>query len=315
MPLKLSEVIAKTYGPAQGPFGFPMRDDVAREVDALVKGLPQECKDAGFVRVVTTEKAGEMNDDERSDVSYVTTDSVDRDMELVDPKGLDWSQFKKNPIVPFGHEYRALPVGRAAWWKRASQKIKDRDVSGWIGKTIYSKRPDDWASDWFPDAVWHMTKEGIICGKSIGFVPLEVKYPTPEEIKKRPELANVRRIWSKALVLEWSVAPVQSNPDAVVTEVGKMRQKGIAVPDSLLEELGVHMPDALEQIDWAALEGRAKGATAQPTPALQPPVDAPAFTTLSELKASLERQVLEQMGGISPAALVKEAMARRHGQL
>ncbi len=202
----------KAYGEAEGPFGFPMQSAVAREVESLWKGLPGECRRMGFKRIAEPTVTVEISQDERTDISLVTTDAVDRDLEVVLPEGGDWAQFLKNPVVTFAHRYDQLPVGRALWVKRH----RDATYNGWLAKTKYTDRPGDWEGQWFPDAVWHFVREGHLPGKSIGFLPLEVSAPTRGEVEKRPELKSVRMLVRKWLALEYAVAPVQSNPEALV---------------------------------------------------------------------------------------------------
>ncbi|MCD6404719.1 MAG: hypothetical protein J7M19_02715 [Planctomycetes bacterium] len=202
----------KAYGDAEGPFGFPMKSAVAKEVERIWKGLPRECREMGFTRVAAAAASLEIKDGERADVSLVTTDCVDRDSEVMLPAGGDWSQFLKNPIVTFAHRYDELPVGRALWVKR----YRDAEVNGWLAKTRYTERPGDWQGQWFPDAVWHFVKSGDLPGKSIGFLPLEVSPPETDELEKRPALTGVHAVIRRWLALEYAVAPVQSNPEALV---------------------------------------------------------------------------------------------------
>jgi hypothetical protein len=231
----------KAYGDSEGPLGFPMRSEDAKATEALISELPEDCKKRiqdGPIRLVCSGKQPDFKDDERADISWVTTESVDRDNEVVLAKGLNWKQWKKNPVVTFGHNYRDLPVGRGLWVKRET----DKNIVGWLAKTRYTSKPEDWGDHpWFPDAVWHFVREGDLPGKSIGFVPLEMRSPKEDEIKKRPELAGVDTIIPKGLILEYAVATVQSNPDALVISSAKAKQKGLNV-ESILEELGMVLP-------------------------------------------------------------------------
>jgi len=89
-------------------------------------------------------------------------------------------------------------------------------------KTRYTSRPPEWKGDWLPDAVWHMVKHGDLNGKSIGFLPLDGGPPTAEEIAKHPTWKLARWVYRKSLLLEYAVAPVQANPEALVESVSKM---------------------------------------------------------------------------------------------
>ncbi len=245
----------KAYGDAMGPLGFPMHSDAAREIETALKNQSADIRNLfsttikgqkveGYIRRAKASEFLETDEDSRTDVSLVSTASVDRDFEIVSPNGLDWSQWRKNPIVTFAHIYDALPVGRGLWVKRQKSDTPKKD--GWIAKTQYSTIPPDWNTGWFPDAVFHMTTEKVIRGKSIGFIPLEIKPPQEADIKKRPDLAAVSWMITKALILEYAVAPVQSNPDSLVQSVSKSLG---SIPDCVLAELGLVFPSDTKSLD------------------------------------------------------------------
>lgn len=234
----------KAYG-TEGPLGLPMADGMAREIEGLLKGLNSDCralveKAGGPLRIKRSPEKFELLPGERADVSLVTTDSVDRDKEVVLPRGGDWkSWLKGGGVVTWAHDYSALPVGRGLWIKAVEEP-----ANGWLAKTRYTPRPEGWPSTegWFPDAVFHFVQEGIR-GKSIGFIPTDVSRPTEDEIVKRPELAAVSWVIRKWIGLEYAVAPVQSNPDAVVIGVSKAKAKGLFIPQTIFDALDVQIPD------------------------------------------------------------------------
>jgi len=65
-----------------------------------------------------TKAATEINPGERSDVSWISTESPDRTREVVVAKGMNDAQFQGNPIVTLGHAYYLPPVGKSLWRKR-----------------------------------------------------------------------------------------------------------------------------------------------------------------------------------------------------
>ena len=73
----------------------------------------------------------ELNPGERSDVSWISTESVDRMGEVVLAKGMNDGQFQQNPLVTLGHAYWMPPVGKSLWRKR----VKDGDLVGIKAKT------------------------------------------------------------------------------------------------------------------------------------------------------------------------------------
>jgi hypothetical protein len=81
----------------EGPLGLPMKDAQAQMLDSVLKALPAE--DRQLARVVVAKAPTEVKDGARSDVSWISTDEIDRDQEIVVAKGMNDSQFKLNPIV------------------------------------------------------------------------------------------------------------------------------------------------------------------------------------------------------------------------
>ena len=245
----VQEVLKKYYGDATGPLGTPMQSAAAKELEALIKTLPADCRTAlteagGPLRLGFAAKVADVDENDRTEKSFVTTDSIDRDNEVLVMGGIDWKTFRKNPVVTFNHLYHELPVGRALWVQRETRNKRD----GFLAKTRYTPRPEEWRdAPWLPDAVWHFVKSGDMPGKSIGFIPQEVRPPSEKEIKDRPELAGVHRIIAKCTALEYAVCTVQSNPDAVVQAIG---QKAVIVPSIFLEAMGLEIPG----LDDPALE-------------------------------------------------------------
>lgn len=212
-----------------GPLGFPMPDELARSLEALLKSLPKD-KAYAYRKAQAVPTAVELVEGERADVSTISTDSLDRESEVVIPKGMNLAYFSKNPVVTFAHKYDELPVGRAAWVKMVGEVLK--------AKTIYANKPDGWEGPWLPDAVFAMTQQGIIRGKSVGFLPTKVRSPTKEELSLKPEWKNASCIIESSLLLEYAVAPIPVNQDALVEAVSK----GIA-DQAILKRLGIQAPE------------------------------------------------------------------------
>lgn len=177
----------------------------------------------------------ELIDGERSDVSWVTTEALDRDGEVLLADGLDTSQFSKNPIVTFSHKYDELPVGKCLWIKKQG--------SGWKAKTQYASRPDDWDGQWFADAVFALVKQGILKGKSVGFLATSLRPPTKKELSARPELKANHTIIEKSLLLEYAVAPLPANQAAITEAVSK------GWPAHLLPEKPLNLTSILSRLD------------------------------------------------------------------
>lgn len=200
----------------EGPLGLPMRDSQARLLDTLLKTLPAE--DRTLCRLVTAKGPTELLDGQRADVSWITTEAIDRDAEIVLARGLNDSHFKLNPIVTLQHTYDLPPVGRSLWRKRTT----DGALVGIKAKTHYPPRPESWSDPlWPPDQVFALIQAGLLQGKSIGFLRLKSHAPSSHEIAARPELAQVSRIIDEWLLLEYACTFLPCNQEALVEAVSK----------------------------------------------------------------------------------------------
>ena len=94
----------------------------------------------------------------------ISTDSVDRDGEVMVPAGMNAKDYERNPVLLWNHD-TSQPVGRAVTLKRADREI--------VADFEFAKRPDDYDGDWFPDYVRGLVQAKVLRGVSIGFVPME----------------------------------------------------------------------------------------------------------------------------------------------
>ncbi|OWK46612.1 hypothetical protein FRUB_00311 [Fimbriiglobus ruber] len=97
------------------------------------------------------------------------------------------------------------------------------DASGLFAKTFFPPRPNEYQGEWLPDFVFGLVAASVLKGFSIGFLPVEIRDPTPEEVTKFPDL---QRVITKSLLLEYSVVAVPANPLALVDVVGKGQSLG-----------------------------------------------------------------------------------------
>jgi len=230
------------YGDATSSIGIPMSSEKAKELDGVIKNLPQECREQGLKHVHFYQKKLDFNLEERTDVSLITNDTIDRDNEVVLPKGLDWRQFKMTGMpVTWAHDYTSLPVGRSLgiWKHVGSGKAKTSVGDGWMAKTVYATRPPGWEGPWLPDGIVGMIDQNMLSGKSIGYMATELSSPTPDDIRARPELANVDTIIRKAIVIEYAVAPIQANYQAVISGTKSFNKD---LTDSFFEHMGIILP-------------------------------------------------------------------------
>jgi hypothetical protein len=277
------------YYETEGPLGFPMRDQDARALESLLKALPEE--DRRPRRHVVEKATTELLAGERSDVSWISTEAIDRDREVMRSKGLNLSCFKGNPIVTLAHNYELPPVGRSVWQKA----VKDGDRLGIKAKTVYPARPADWQGEqpWMPDKAFALVQAGLMQGKSIGFLPLKYHVPSSQEVAQAPVLKDVTRVIDEWLLLEYACTWLPVNPEALVEGISKAQ---LDLPEELRKALGI-----------AELQHP------MPAPPAAPPGAPPVvkFTALEEI----ERALTARVESLPLDQLVQDYFDRKRGRV
>lgn len=214
----------------EGPFGVYLPSELCKALDEMVKDT-QAKELGGVAKAFVAKAATEFLPGERADISTITDSSVDHDGEVVIATGLDLSLFRKNPVTLYQHRRDMMPVGKAQWIAVRGDSVK--------AKTIYASRPAGWEGDWLADAVWSLVHEGILAGKSIGFIPTEAR----EATKAEQDAHGVARVFSKAILVEYSVVSIPANKQALVEAVNK----GL-VTKTMAGELGFEIPAELAKL-------------------------------------------------------------------
>lgn len=213
----MNESCGLRYGRAHGPLGFPMTDRQAFALDALLKTLPRESA-YRYRKAVVGKGPTELMAGERSDVSWISEESPDRDRDVVLARGMNDAQFQLNPIVTLNHSYDTPPVGRSLWRKR----VRDGALHGIKAKTHYPPRPSDWETDqdWPPDVAFGLVQADLLRGKSIGFLPTKVHAPTDAE-RDQPGWRQVELVIDEWILLEYACVYLPAQQNAVVNAVSK----------------------------------------------------------------------------------------------
>jgi hypothetical protein len=194
----------------------------------------------GVVRKAFVPEETNFTPGETSDVSWITTDVVDHEGDVVVAAGIDYqSVFMKTRVVMAVHDYQRWPVGTCDWIKMASGRGAKGKFTGLVAKTQYDEDPD-------AQRLFGMVKRGLVRGKSIGFRPPEDVRPgewgppTSHELRARPDWAGAKRVIRRAVMLEYSVVPVPMNQEALVLAVSK----GLELPSYLRAMIGPMAPAA-----------------------------------------------------------------------
>jgi len=132
----------------------------------------------------------------------ISSSSVDRDNDTLDVNGWDVGNYLKNPVVLFGHDGRSPPVAKA------NNVFFENDFF----KSDAQFMPKDMYE--FSDMLYKMYLGGYMRATSVGFNPSEYKFSDDRD-------------WGidfkKQELLEYSLVPVPSNPDAIM----EARKSGI----------------------------------------------------------------------------------------
>lgn len=133
-------------------------------------------------------------------VAVATDESVDRDGERIAADAWDFTNFLKNPVLLWAHDYRAEPVGKILELTRAGAKTLFKPQFA-IGITERAKQ------------IFQFYQEGYLNAFSVGFIPREWK---DEDLPGGKRV----RTFTKVELLEISAVPVPSNPNALVLARG-----------------------------------------------------------------------------------------------
>lgn len=223
-----------------GPLGFPVTDDQARALEAILK---THSKDSAFAyrQLVLAKGQSEVLPGERSDVSWISTEEPDRTREVVIASGLNDEQFKLNPIVTMNHCYHVPPVGKSLWRKKA----KDGQIRGVKAKTQYPARPTTWPvdTDWAPDIAFALIQADMLRGKSVGFLPIKGFCPDAKTLEKNG-WTKVDWVVEEWMLLEYACTFLPTQQQAVVEAVSKSFGQ---IPPTFAKAFGMVMPEKMVQ--------------------------------------------------------------------
>ena len=163
----------------------------------------------------------------------ISTKSVDRDNDTIDPNGWDISAYMKNPTVLFGHDGRSPPVAKAnSVFLENNMLMADAQF---MEKDLYE----------FSDMLYRMYQQGFMKATSVGFNPSEYTWSDDRDYGID---------FTKQELLEFSLVPVPSNPDAIIQAkdagintspltswaeevLDTKLYKGLIVPSSVIEKM------------------------------------------------------------------------------
>ena len=140
----------------------------------------------------------EAHEKERSVTHYISTPDLDWGGDIVDPKGMDDTMFKKHNTVFYNHDYNT-PIAKNLWLKKTDEGVLAKTQ---MGKTL------------FADDIYQLQKDGIINTWSIGWRPKMKDGKRDKDAIEIDEDKGITYI-NKWDLIEYSVAPLAMNPSAL----------------------------------------------------------------------------------------------------
>ena len=142
----------------------------------------------------------------------LTTACLDRDNEIVIPDGMNSKEYDTNPLLLWNHD-ATKPVGKCVGLTRKTGSI--------VGDFEFAQRPDGFEGSFFPEFVAALVGQGIVRGVSICCIPEQNGSRMASDLDRKKYGDTVRTVHSRWKLIEVSLAPLQANPEALVTAVKK----------------------------------------------------------------------------------------------
>lgn len=128
----------------------------------------------------------------------ISTGVEDRDGDTINPKGWNLKNYKKNPVVLWAHSYWNPPIAQGLKVWIEDEKLKA--IAKFTDEELYP----------FGYMIYRMCKAGFLNATSVGF------QPTKWEDRRNDEGLWLGYNFLKQELLEFSVVPVPSNPEALI---------------------------------------------------------------------------------------------------
>jgi len=175
-----------------------------------------------------------------------SNETVDRHGDIVRVEGWDLSDYKKNPVFLWGHDYDHEPVGKAL---KVTKKVnKEKPSENALMFKIYFPTRDISEK---ADNVYKMYKSGILSATSVGFMPTEMKRPKDEDEREKLGLGKWGVEFTKQKLWELSAVTVPSNPDALVElsaeDKAICKSLGLLKPEKTVEKNDIE--DRISQLE------------------------------------------------------------------
>jgi HK97 family phage prohead protease len=154
----------------------------------------------------------------------VATNDTDRHGETINIEGVDISNYKKNPIVLFSHNWHELPIGKATSIEKRDGQI--------VAKGVFAPE----SANPMAQKVRKMHDSGMIKTVSIGLFVEE--FDRDEREIKESEM------------VEFSFVPIPANPEAMVMAEEKGMEPKELIEDGLIDTKEGKLKDVITTADF-----------------------------------------------------------------
>lgn len=135
----------------------------------------------------------------------ISTATVDREQDRIALAGWDLANFRRNPVVLWGHDATRLPIGRAF----------DLSIEGDALKASVEFIPADTPEGGqFAESVYRLARGGFIAATSVGFRPLKWDYTREPSRGSEDWFPGID--FEEQELVELSVVTVPANPEALM---------------------------------------------------------------------------------------------------
>lgn len=153
-----------------------------------------------LVHKVMDFEVGQVDEEARTFWAVASTGAVDRQGDTIDASGWDTTNFMKNPVIPWAHDYSAPPVAKALEVKvEANNLLFKAQFPG----------PEEYA---FADTIYKLYKGGYLRAFSVGFAPVQSQAATRELGGRTIEGTH----YLQQELYEISCVTLPANPEALV---------------------------------------------------------------------------------------------------
>ena len=147
----------------------------------------------------------------------ISTGTVDREQDQIALAGWDLANYKRNPVVLWGHDAARLPIGRAF----------DVGIEGAALKASVEFIPYDTPdAGQFAEAVYRLARDGFIAATSVGFRPIKWEYSQDQARGADDWFPGID--FEQQELVELSIVTVPANPEALIDAPGPGEGTAIA---------------------------------------------------------------------------------------